>query len=69
MSPLDIADSIAESEEVLEEEDLVVLDNQEGKLSASIITTGSTRSVFQRKLNRRLFLNSQSRSRSLLVLL
>ena len=69
MSPLDIADSIAESEEVLEEEDLVVLDNQEGKLFTSIITTGSTRSVFQRKLNRRLFLNSQSRSRSLLVLL
>ena len=69
MSPLDIADSIAESEEVLEEEDLVVLDNQEGKLSTSIITSGSTRCVFQRKLNRRLFLNSQSRSRSLLVLL
>ena len=69
MSPLDIADSIAESEEVLEEEDLVVLDNQEGKLFTSIITTSSTRCVFQRKLNRRLFLNSQSRSRSLLVLL
>jgi len=34
---LDIADSIAESEEVLEEEDLVVLDNQEEEIEPEVI--------------------------------